>query len=94
MKHGIGYDKLVVETGNVHSPGRHLLRRMNRFSMSESYEIRLFVEDDLFKALKLANICEVVFLIDQPYNHTTDLPRNVIRVRDWKAIYEYIRQQL
>jgi hypothetical protein len=92
-QHGIGYDKLVVERGNVHTVGPGVLTR-NRFTMSERCEIRLFVEDDLFKAIKLANVCEIVFLLDHPYNRTPALPRNVVRVYSWKEIYEYIRQYL
>src|SRR5262249_37411324 len=90
---GIGYDKLVVERGNVHTAGPKLLSR-NRFAFSERREIRIFVEDDLFKAIKLSNICEVVFLIDHPYNQAAALPRNVVRVNGWKCVYEYIRQYL
>ncbi|MCE9565962.1 MAG: hypothetical protein K8U57_28395 [Planctomycetes bacterium] len=90
----IGYDKLVIEKGNVHTAGPNLLRKRNRFSISEDSEIRIFVEDDLFKAVKLANVCEVVFLIDHPYNRVEKLPRNVIRVSSWKDIYKYIREKL
>jgi hypothetical protein len=93
-KHGIGYDKLVIEKGNVYTAGPHLLRRLNRFSMSEIFEVRIFVEDDPFKAVKLANVCELVFLVDHPYNRDITLPRNVVRVSSWKDIYEYIRQKL
>lgn len=93
MQHGIVYDKLVVEKGNVHTADPSV-RTRNRFTLSERWEIRIFVEDDLFKAIKIANICEVVFLMDHPYNRTDNLPRNVIRVSGWEDIYEYIRQKL
>jgi len=92
-QYGIVYDMLVVEKGNVHTADP-FVRTRNRFTLSERWEIRIFVEDDLFKALRLANVCEVVFLIDHPYNRTADLPRNVIRVSGWKDIYECIRQKL
>jgi uncharacterized HAD superfamily protein len=91
--HGIGYDRLVVEWGNVHTSGPGILTH-NRFTQSERYEIRVFVEDDLFKAIKLANVCEIVFLVDHPYNRDVELPRNVKRVFSWKEIHDYIREHL
>jgi uncharacterized HAD superfamily protein len=92
-QHGFEYHKLYIEAGNVHTTDRRIKVR-NRFTISERKEIRIFVEDDLFKARKLASICEVVFLIDHPYNQADDLPKNMIRVRSWKEIYEFIRQEL
>jgi uncharacterized HAD superfamily protein len=91
--HGIGYDKLVVEWGNVHTSGPGILTN-NRFTQSERHEIRIFVEDDLFKAIKLASICEIVLLVDHPYNRDVELPRNVKRVHSWKEIHDYIREHL
>lgn len=81
-KHGVLYDQLVVERGNVHVADPRSKGR-NRFRLAEEWEIRVFVEDDLFKARKLAEICEVVYLIDQPYNQADDLPNNIVRVGKW-----------
>lgn len=92
-RHGIPYNGLLVEKGNVHTTDRRIKVR-NRFTVSERKEIRIFIEDDLFKARKLANICEMVFLIDHPYNQAADLPKNMIRVKSWRELYEYIRQEL
>jgi uncharacterized HAD superfamily protein len=92
-KHGIPYNGLLIEKGNVHTTDRRI-RVRNRFTVSERKEIRIFIEDDLFKARKLATICEIVFLLDHPYNQADDLPKNMIRVKTWKDIYEYIRQEL
>ena len=91
--HGIGYDRLIIERGNVYTAGPNL-RYWNRFTIAERREIRIFVEDDLYKAIKLANVCEIVFLINHPYNQIDTLPRNVLRVNGWKDIYEFIRQKL
>jgi len=94
-KHGFPYDKLTVEQGNIHAtdPG---VRTNNRFVVSRRKQIRIFVEDDLFKARKLADICEIVFLLDHPYNQANEdqLPNNVVRVKDWKVVYAYIREHL
>ncbi len=87
------YDKLIREKGNedVADP-RGFFR--NRFYISRKKKIRFFVEDVLEKAMKLAFICDIVFLIDQPYNQSfaTELPGNIIRVKSWEEIYQNIRK--
>jgi uncharacterized HAD superfamily protein len=93
LRHGFEFDKLYIEAGNVHTTDQRVKVR-NRFTISVRKEIRIFVEDDLSKARKLANICEVVFLIDHPYNQAKALPKNMIRVHSWREIYEFIRQEL
>ena len=94
-QHGIPHDRLYIEKGNVHTTDPRLLV-WNRFTVSERKEIRLFVEDDLFKAKKLAAICEIVFLFDQPYNKAGEgeLPNNVVRVGSWYEVYQYVRQNV
>ena len=57
-QHGIGYDKLVVERGNVHTTGPGLLIR-NRFTMSERREIRISAADQ-------GNLVEFVVQDDGP----------------------------
>lgn len=49
--------------------------------------ISFFVEDETEKAKKLAQICDIVFLIDQPYNQE-ELPENIIRVTSWERLYQ------
>jgi uncharacterized HAD superfamily protein len=89
---GIPFDKLVVERGNTNTPDPRTHTR-NRFVMTRDYRVRVFVEDDLSKARKLANICEVVFLIDHPYNQCepSSLPSNILRVKSWQQIYQSVR---
>jgi hypothetical protein len=69
--------------------------------------LRYFVEDDIEKAEKLAYICDVVFLVEHPYNtgfekqcescnyeckrEKIDLPNNVRTVKSWDEIYKRIR---
>ena len=85
----------MVEYGNVDMADSRAPSR-NRFIIAQKREIRIFVDDDLLKAKKLANICEIVFLFDQPYNRTErqSLPSNLIRVGSWDEIYAYIREKL
>jgi uncharacterized HAD superfamily protein len=89
-RHAFKYDKLVVERGNTNTVDPLLLTR-NRFLISKDKMMRAFVEDDFHKAKKLADICEVVFLIDHPYNQGA-VPMNVIRVKSWQEIYEFLRR--
>ena len=101
----IPFDSLLVERGNenvAYSRGRYI----NRFSYAKRKKIRFFVEDDWIKAVKLAYICDVVFLIDHPYNRTeaggskkhhdktvlAELPANVVRVTSWSEIKKFVNQ--
>ncbi len=81
---GVTFDGLTVEKGNVYSPYPRG-RVANRFVAARRREMRVFVEDDLAKAVRLAGICEVVFLIDhhriQPDGtyEEDDRPRGPVR---------------
>jgi len=49
---------------------------------------------DLEKAIKLAHICDIVILYDQPYNRNPEgreIPANIIRVKSWDEVYRVIR---
>ncbi len=102
---GIAFDSLLVERGNeniVHTRGRY----ENRFNYARRKRIRFFVEDDWIKAIKLSYVCDVVFLIDHPYNQTVEgdpskhadesvigsLPANVVRVRSWLELKKFLSQ--
>lgn len=89
----IQYDKLIIEKGSeeVSEPRGEF---KNRFYISRKKRLRFFVEDDYRNATKLAYICDVVFLINQPYNRSKNLPSNVIRVNSWNDIYQRIRELL
>lgn len=96
--HGIKYDKLVIEKGHEDStdPRGHF---RNRFQISGRKRIRFFIEDDLDKAIKLSYICDVVLLIEHPYNQAIqnnraiqNIPSNIVRVQSWNEIYRTIRK--
>lgn len=96
-KNGFEYDRLMIERGSeqVADSSSHII---NRFYACRVKSIRYFVEDDLIKAKKLAFICDVVFLVDQPYNQREDyiqgedLPANIIRVKSWEEILHHMRE--
>jgi uncharacterized HAD superfamily protein len=92
-KYDIEYNKLVIERGHTNRLDP-LLHTRNRFLIARNRKMRAFVEDDLIKARKLAGICEVVFLMDQPYNQceSGSLPSNVIRVKSWQEVYSHLRE--
>lgn len=91
-KHKLEYDRLIIEKGhsNLASPNA---RFVNRFNMARRHNLRFFIEDDLEKAVKMANICDVVFLVDHPYNRQwSGLPANIRRVSTWDEIYSEVRK--
>lgn len=98
-KHSMPYDRLIIEKGHTNLTSQSA-RFANRFNMSTRHNIRFFVEDDLEKAVKMAYICDVVFLIDHPYNTDPDmikrdfgqLPANVVRVEKWDEILRVVRR--
>jgi len=66
----------------------------NRFYYTLKRPYRYFIEDDIDNAIKLANNCEYVFLLDQPYNKrkNSKLPDNIIRVKTWNEIKYKIKE--
>ena len=90
-KHGIEFDAITIEKGSefVADPQGHF---KNRFYISRKKKIRFFVEDDAEKANKLAYICDIVFLVRQPYNKYQKLPNNVVRVGSWDELYRQVRK--
>jgi uncharacterized HAD superfamily protein len=91
--HGLKYHALMIEKG-CEDVGDPAMQVYNRFYACRTHPKKYFVEDDLVKAKKLANICDVVFLMDQPYNQpqAEELPKNIVRVSDWKEILIPMRQ--
>jgi uncharacterized HAD superfamily protein len=105
--HGLDCDELTIERGNedVADPQGHF---RNRFYIARQKKIRFFVEDDLDKAIKLAYICDVVFLLEHPYNRNSqekcqecgrqckqegrNVPDNVKPVKSWDEIYRCVRR--
>jgi uncharacterized HAD superfamily protein len=91
---GFEYDKLIIEKASdtVADPQVHFV---NRFYIARRKRIRFFVEDDLEKATKLAHICDVILLFDQPYNQNPErrqLPANMIRVKSWDEVFRQMRR--
>lgn len=87
---GFGPHTLLIERGheNLAHPATTF---SNRFTAARKRRIRFFVEDDPEKANKMAAICDVVFLVDHPYNRKKEVLRNVLRVNSWDDIYKKIR---
>ena len=81
-----------LEKAHVHVTSSRLnnLTR-NRYLLTKARKIEIFVEDTLENAIKLSQFCNIVFLIDHPYNQTLELPYNVVRVADWNEIYEFLK---
>jgi uncharacterized HAD superfamily protein len=92
QRHGFKYDGLVIERGKTQAWIPRIATR-NRFIAATKKNIRVFVEDNLQNAKKLADACSIVFLIDHPYNKadSRQLAKNIIRVKTWGEIYEFLR---
>lgn len=97
----INYDKLIIETNGVDNPPSKNISKIpklyfrNRYYHAQKQHFRYFIEDIVENAVKLSFSCDYVFLIEQPYNskdNYRDLPNNIIRVKDWSAIKEKIRE--
>lgn len=98
------YYKLIIEKDNLSSQNNPFIAKQNRFSISRSKNINFFIEDDIENAIKLSNICEIVFLFSHPYNlpnkslpkiinnYRKNLPENIIRVKDWRDLYNQIKK--
>jgi uncharacterized HAD superfamily protein len=89
QEHSFPYDKVLIEKRCNAGTSK---RANNRIQVARTNSIRCFVEDDLSNARKLAFICDVVFLVDHPYNQANQLPANVIRVRSWDEILRHVRE--
>jgi uncharacterized HAD superfamily protein len=89
----IKFNKLIIEKGNedIEDPQGHI---RNRFYIARKRKIKFFIEDDHLKAKKLSYICDIVFLLKQPYNSPSGfhLPNNVIVVDSWKDLYNKIKE--
>jgi uncharacterized HAD superfamily protein len=81
----VPYDKLTIESGSEDTPNPKFFLK-NRFQYARRGNYSIFVEDEVEKAKKLAQICDIVFLINQPYNQGDDLilEKNIIRVGGWR----------
>lgn len=88
---GIHFDSLIIERGSedISDPQGEF---RNRFYISRKRKLRFFIEDDAEKAVKLSYICDIVFLMDQPYNRDRELPSNILRMDSWDDIYRSIRK--
>ena len=61
-------------------------KELERLSILRELAPFFFAEDYLEIACLAAEFVPVVFLMDQPYNQSADLPSNVIRVRGWREL--------
>lgn len=82
------YDKLTIEQSDENTFTHKAL--INRFNRKNVFKI--FIEDDLVNANKLAYMCDIIFLMDQPYNRIGYLHKNIIRVKSWEEIYKWIQK--
>jgi hypothetical protein len=58
--------------------------------------MRFSAEDNLLKVPKPGHMCELVFVLDQPYSRCSEpeLPSNIIGLRSRIETHEFIRENL
>ncbi|WP_445749861.1 hypothetical protein [Polaribacter sp.] len=90
---------LTIEMGNPYiSDNRFFnftnksIRNNNRFQSASINGFRFFVDDTPENAIKLSNLCDYVFLFEEPYNKDVLMPKNVIRVKSWNDIYRHLKK--
>lgn len=92
---------VIIELGNPHisvNRNYYKLRKAilnnNRFQGANLKGFKFFIEDTPESAIKLANLCDYVFLFDEPYNKSENynFPKNVIRVYSWDDIYRNLKK--
>lgn len=90
----IEYDKLKFEKGNYDRPITVFSSKYRtRYYYSNKFNVRYFVEDSVENAIRLSQICEYVFLIEHQYNvSVAQLPYNIIKVKDWGEVLEWIKK--
>lgn len=91
---GIFYNELCFEEGNYDRPVNWFKRMFKtRFYYAQKKKLRFFVEDNVDNAIVLSKICEYVFLIEHNYNKAEEnLPYNIIRVKKWEDITNWIKK--
>ena len=67
---------------HIHKPGSKKLK----WEICKEIGAEILIDDFLTNALSCAENGISVFLMDNPWNQTEDLPANVIRVKSWKEI--------
>lgn len=89
------YDKIYFEKGSADMPVTAFgAKYRTRYYYSAKYNIKYFIEDDIYNAERLSHICKYVFLINHTYNlnESIELPFNVIRVYSWREILDKINE--
>lgn len=61
-----------------------------KFDYAKRVGLPIFVEDRYRNALKLAEYCDTVYMINKTYNKGREVPENIIRVEGWHDILEYL----
>lgn len=61
-----------------------------KFGYAKKVGLPIFVEDRYRNALKLAEYCDTVYMINKTYNLGREVPENIIRVEGWHDILEHL----
>ena len=92
-KNGIYFDKLTIEKSSIYQYYPKSFK-VNRFQRARKRQFKIFVEDEFEKAERLSKFCDIVFLIDHPYNRLESKNKNIIRVQDWNELYRIVKEDI
>lgn len=61
-----------------------------KFKYTVENGLRIFIEDRYRNAVKLAEYCNTVYLVNKTYNLGRPVPENIVRVEGWHDILEHL----
>lgn len=92
---------VIIELGNPYISDNRYFNKLrkailnnNRFQGANLIGFKFFIEDSPESAIRLANLCDYVFLFDEPYNKSENysFPKNVIRVYCWDDVFRNLKK--
>ena len=61
-----------------------------KYDYAKKTALLIFVEDRYRNALKLAEYCNIIYLVNKTYNLGRPVPENIVRVEGWHDILEHL----
>jgi len=85
--HNMPFDSLTI----VANHGDHLLTADTKLRIASRLDAGYAIEDNPFNAAAYAQVCDVVFLVDNAINRNVPLASNVVRINDFRDVAAYLR---
>lgn len=92
LKQHFGVVKAVF-TSFIMGGSDHQGTMLSKAEVCTDINAKYMIEDHLHHALPVADSGVRVFLMDQVWNQSDDLPENIIRVKSWQEIEAYLDER-